>query len=255
MPLFGTLDLPATSADLPLLRDLDTEPWSLPKAEILQMAFEVPRATHVLLPKAVHPAIPSYVTLLVARYPESPVGPFLLAQLRLMARAGAHPRGFVLRAYASAPEAAAGLRERWGLPVEVATVSFKRRHDRVMAQVLRDGVPVLDAALIDPQPISGGDVQYIHSVTLAQTSVDGKTGPWLVQVDPRYTFHKAERGRPGVSRLDGEAWGAPGLALQNPISSTVCTCDTDLPRIRFVMDPEVPVIRGTKKIRDSREAE
>jgi Acetoacetate decarboxylase (ADC) len=255
MPLFGTLELPAVAAHLTALRDLDTDPWSLPKAEILQMAFEVPRATQALLPKAVHPAIPSYVTILVTRYPESPVGPFLLAQLRLMARAGAHPRGFVLRAYASTREAAAALRERWGLPVEVATVTLKRRHDRVMAQVMRDGAPVLDAALVDPQPISGGDVQYIHSVTLASAPLDGKTAPWLVQVDPRYTFHKAERGRPEVSRLDGEAWSAPGLTLQNPISSTVCTCDTDLPRIRFVMDPEVPVIRGTRKIRDSREAE
>jgi hypothetical protein len=124
-----------------------------------------------------------------------------------------------------------------------------------MAQVLREGVPILDAALVDPQPISGGDVQYIHSVTLAEAPVDGKRAPWLVQVDPRYTFHKAERGRPEVSRLAGDAWGAPGLTLENPIASTVCTCDTDLPRIRFVMDPEVPVVRGTKKIRDSREAE
>jgi hypothetical protein len=254
MPLFGTLELPA-SVTLPALRDLDTEPWTLPKAEVLQMAFEVPRATQALLPRALHPAIPSYVTIWVTRYPESPVGPFLLAQVRLMARAGAHPRGLVLRAYASTPEAAAALRERWGTPAAAATVSLKRRHDRVMAQVLREGVPILDAALVDPQPISGGDVQYIHSVTLAEAPVDGKRAPWLVQVDPRYTFHKAERGRPEVSRLAGDAWGAPGLTLENPIASTVCTCDTDLPRIRFVMDPEVPVVRGTKKIRDSREAE
>jgi Acetoacetate decarboxylase (ADC) len=255
MPLFGTLELPTTAARIPVLRDLDTEPWSLPKAEILQMAFEVPRDTHALLPRAVHPAIPSYATILVTRYPESPAGPFVLAQLRLMARAGAHPRGFVLRAYATTREAATALRERWGMPVAPATVSLKRRHDRVMAQVIRDGATVLDAALVDPQPISGGDVQYIHSVTLAQAPLDGKTSPWIVQVDPRYTFHKAERGRPEVSRLDGEAWGAPGLALRNPISATICTCDTDLPRIRFVMDPEIPVVRGTRKIRDSREAE
>jgi hypothetical protein len=49
--------------------------------------------------------------------------------------------------------------------------------------------------------------------------------------------------------------GRAGLTLQNPIACTACTCDTDLPRIRFVMDPDVPVVRGTRKIRDSREAE
>jgi Acetoacetate decarboxylase (ADC) len=255
MPTFGTLELSGVVDRLATMPDLDTEAWSLPGAEIMQLAFEVPRATETLLPRAMHPAIPPYATIWVTRYAESPVGAFTLAQLRLMGRAGAHPRGFVLGAVASTPEAATALRERWGLPAVPGKVTFTRRHDRITATAVRDGATVLDCGLIDPEPISPTDVQYIHSVTLAQAPLDGKTAPWLVQVDPRYAFHKAERGRPEVSRLDGEAWGARGLALANPIACTVCTCDTDLPRIRFVMDPEVPVIRGTRKIRDSREAE
>ena len=75
-----------------------------------------PSDTQALLPQAMHPAIPPYVTLVVTRYPESPVGPFVLVQLRLMARAGAHPRGYVLGAVASTPEAATALREGWGFP-------------------------------------------------------------------------------------------------------------------------------------------
>jgi hypothetical protein len=254
MPLFGALELDRAAPRLATLRDLDAEPWTLPQAEILQLAFEVPRATQALLPRAMHPAIPPYVTLHVTRYPESPAGPFALATLRLMARAGAHPRGFFLGAVASTLEAAAALRERWGLPAAAGTVTLRRRHDRVMASVTRDGAPILECALVDPQPISGGDVQYIHSVTLAQVPLDGTTAPRLVQVDPRYTFHKAERGRPEVSRLDAEAWNADGVRLLNPIAATVCTVDTDLPRIRFVMDPEVPAWKGTRKIRDTREA-
>ena len=53
---------PRISARLATLRDLDTEPWALPRREILQLAFEVPRVTHALLPRAMHPAIPPYVT-------------------------------------------------------------------------------------------------------------------------------------------------------------------------------------------------
>lgn len=253
MPLFGALALPTVVARLPMLRDLDTEAWSLPGAEILQLAFEVPRDTESLLPRAMHPAIPSYATILVSRHPESPVGPFALAQLRLMARAGAHPRGYVLAAVASTVEAATALQERWGFPAVPGAVSLRRRHDRVTATVTREGTTVLDCALVDPEPISGGDVQYIHAVTLAHAPLDGATGPHLIQVDPRYTFHKAERGRPEASRLDALAWNADSLRLLNPISATMCTCDTDLPRIRFVMDPEVPVVRGTRRIRDSRE--
>ena len=253
MPTFGTLELTAVVDRLATMRDLDTEAWSLPGAEILQLAFEVPRATESLLPRAMHPAIPPYGTIWVTRYPESPVGPFTLAQLRLMARAGVHPRGLVLGAVASTADAATALRERWGLPVVPGRVTFTRRHDRITATAVRDGVTVLDCALIDPEPISGGDVQYIHSVTLARAPLDGETGPRLIQVDSRYTFTKAERGRPHVGVLVAPAWGAGPLRPLNPIAATVTTCDTDLPRIRFVMDVEVPVVRGTRRIRESRE--
>jgi Acetoacetate decarboxylase (ADC) len=253
MPTFGTLELTAVVDRLATVRDLDTEAWSLPGAEILQLAFEVPRATESLLPRAMHPAIPPYGTIWVTRYPESPVGPFTLAQLRLMARAGVHPRGLVLGAVASTADAATALRERWGLPVVPGRVTFTRRHDRITATAVRDGVTVLDCALIDPEPISGGDVQYIHSVTLAHAPLDGETGPRLIQVDSRYTFTKAERGRPHVGVLVAPAWGAGPLRPLNPIAATVTTCDTDLPRIRFVMDVEVPVVRGTRRIRESRE--
>ena len=253
MPTFGLLELAAVAPRLPAMPNLDTEPWNLPGAEILHLAFEVPLATDVLLPRAMHPAIPRYATIVVTRYRESPVGPFLLAQLRLMARAGAHPRGFVLGAIASTADAARALRDRWGYPVVLGAVTFTRRHDRVMASASRDGAVVLECALVDPEAISGGDVQYIHSVMLAQAPVDGQTSPRLVQVDSRYTFQKAERGRPDVRHLDAAAWNAQGLRPLNPIAATVSTCDTDLPRIRFVMDPEVPVVRGTKRIRESRE--
>ena len=58
MPLFGALELDRAAPRLATLRDLDTEPWTLTQAEILQLAFEVPRATQALLPRAMHPAIP-----------------------------------------------------------------------------------------------------------------------------------------------------------------------------------------------------
>lgn len=253
MPTFGALELTTVAGRLPTVRDLDTEAWPLPGAEILQLAFEVPRATESLLPRAMHPAIPPYATIWVTRYPESPVGPFTLAQLRLMARAGAHPRGLVLGAVASTAEAATALRQRWGLPATPGRVTFTRRHDRITSTVAVDGAIVLDCALIDPEPISGSDVQYIHSVTLAQASLDGKIGPLLLQVDSRYTFKRAERGRPHVGMLVQPAWNADGLVPRNPIAATVTSCDTDLPRIRFVMDAEVPVVRGTRRIRESRE--
>ena len=249
MPTFGCLDLDRVSARLAVMPDLDTDAWALPRAEILQLTWETTLATDALLPRAMHPAIPRYATLWVMRCPESPVGPFALGQVRLMGRASAHPRGYVLSAVASTPEAVAALRERWGLPATLGAVSLRRYHDRVVATATSGGRPVLEVALVDPEPISGGDVQYMASVTLARAPLDGIVAPRLVQVDPDYTFHKAERGRPVAVRFDGADWAAPGLVLTHPIAGSLTTCDTELPRIRYVMDPEMPVYRGTRRIR------
>jgi hypothetical protein len=253
MPLYGTLDLTQHSQRLPTLANLDTEAWTLPKAEMMQLLIEVPRtSTDGLLPKAMHPALPSYVIFAVTRYPESPAGPFNLAVLRLGSRAGAHPRGFLLGAIASSEAAAKELRQRWGFPVETGEVNLLRRHDRVMATVKKDGKTVLDCALVNPQPVAGSDVQYINWVTAANAPLDGQTQPLLIQVDPKYTFYKADRGKPKVNTFDAAACNAAGLQLADPIIGTCCTVDTDLPRIRFVMDPLKPVFQGTRRIRESR---
>jgi hypothetical protein len=100
--------------------------------------------------------------------------------------------------------------------------------------------------------VSGTDVQYINWVTAVNAPLDGTTQPMLIQVDPKYTFYKAERGAPLVSAFDAKAWNAPTIALAEPIVGTCCTVDTDLPRIRFVMDPLKPVFQGTRRIRESR---
>jgi hypothetical protein len=121
-----------------------------------------------------------------------------------------------------------------------------------MGTVKKDGKTILDCALVDPQPVSGTDVQYINWVTAANAPLDGQTQTMLIQVDPKYTFYKAERGKPQVATFDAAAWNAPNLQLASPIVGTCCTVDTDLPRIRFVMDPLKPVFQGTRRIRESR---
>ena len=249
MPVFGELAVGSAAVRITPMPNADAEAWTLPGAEILQLAFEIGEATRALLPRAMHPAIPPYATWLVTRYPDSPVGPFALAQVRLMGRAGAHPRGFVLGAVASTEDAARALRDGWGFPASVGTVTIRRYHDRVTASVTRDGALILDAALVGREPISPGDVQYIHSVTLAGLDEGAGAAPALVQVDPHYTLHKAERGRPELARFDARAWNADGLDARHPIAASFTTCDTDLPRIRFVMDPEIPVVKGTRRIR------
>lgn len=256
MPQYGQLDLASIASRLPTLPDLDTPAWALPGAETMQLLLETPRsAADVLLPKAMHPAVPSYLAFTFTRCPESPVGAFTLATVRLGSRAGAHPRGLVLGAYASTQQAADGLRRGWGIPAQAAKVTLTRRHDRLIGQVVKDGAMLLDCALVNPEAISGSDVQLINWVTMANAPLDGTTAPMLIQVDPKYAFHKAERGRPEVSVFIAEAWNAHGLRPTDPIVATAAMVDTDLPRIRFVMDPLKPVYQGTRRVRDSRAEE
>jgi hypothetical protein len=250
MPLFGQLAAVTVSSRLPVMRDFEATPWELPGAEILQLSFEVGQeVADAVLPKAMHPAVPRYITWVVSHFPQSPVGAFRLAQLRLMGRAGVHPRGYVLQAYADVPTAAMALRQYWGFPVDTAEdVVLRTHYDRVFATVAKDQRTILDVALSHSETVSGADIQYISSVHLAQVTHAAPPGPRLVQVDPRYTLHKAERGRPVLHYLDEAAWNCPGLTIVNSMVGSFTTVDTDLPQICFVMDPEIPVVHGTTRV-------
>lgn len=255
MPLYGQLDAQAVLAALPEMPDVDTEPWELPGANLLYLAFEVGSdVIDPLLPKALHPAVPRYVSYMVWQFPESPVGAFRLAQLRLMCRAGVHPRGYVIQAYTNQANATAELRRRWGFPAQAADdISLRVHHDRVFVTVARGGHTLLDCGLSHYEVVGGTDINYVSSVHLAQVNSGIESpGPKLIQVDPRYTIHRAERGRPELTTLDEAAWQVPGLKIMNAMVGTFTTVDTDLPRIRFIMEPDVPVIQGTTRVRESR---
>src|SRR5262245_15912673 len=149
MPLFGQLDLQSVLSRLPEMRDFEADAWELPGAEILHLSFEVGQAAaDAVLPRAMHPAVPRSVTCVISRFPPTPVGPFHLAQLRLMGRAGVHPRGYVLQAYTNAPAATAALRQRWGFPADTAdAVTLRTHYDRVFATVVKSGRTLLEVAL------------------------------------------------------------------------------------------------------------
>lgn len=250
MPLFGKQDVQAAVARAPLMTGFDTDAWELKNAEILQLSFEVvEEPAEWLIPPALHPSIPPYATLSVTRFPESPVGAFALAQVRLVVRAGIRPRGYLLGAYTDSDRAAPELRARWGFPVALGTITLQVRHDRVIGQVVRDGQTILAMELENPEQISGADVTYIDNLHLARVSEGGQETPVIVQVDPEYVFHSAQRGRPHLKTLQTEAWGGDGrLRCTDPITATFARCDTDLPKLRFVLDPSVPALQGSRKL-------
>ena len=123
-----------------------------------------------------------------------------------------------------------------------------RHHDRVVGRVTAGGRPVLECELIDRDVIAGNDIQYIASMHMARNKEDGKLV--LVQVDPDFTFSKAERGKPRINLLDNDGLQRRQQlrCLGNPISATFTTADVTLPKIRYICDPELPAMQGTTKV-------
>ncbi len=247
-PRFGALDVKSWAASAPFIDGYATEPWLLKEAKILNLAHEIDdlSADH-LIPPAMHPVIPAYATLTVSSYPQSPVGAFSIAEVRVMGRAGVRPRGFVLRSFVDNESARRELAARWGYPVTAGEIHLTQRHDRVQARVTAEGRTALEFELLDRDVISGADIQYIASMHLARNRQDQKAV--LVQCDPEYVFVKAERGRPRLIHCDLDAWRANGyLKFTNPISASFTTCDVTLPKLRYVVDPNRPAMQGTTKI-------
>lgn len=247
MVLIGKRDVTELLRGAATLDDLDAEPWECVGVEILQATWEIDDADREgLLPRALHPTIPPIVYFSVARYPDSPAGAFLLAQVRLGCRASALPRGFLLRAYTDSQNAADALARRWGYGCSIGDVKLSRYHDRIAASVADGGRDVLRVSLIDPEPISGGDIQYVANMNIAKLS---GAEPVLVQVDPEYRFHRAERGRPQLDAFDRAAWNAEGVEPVYPMVASSTQCDTGFPAIRFVLDPDKTALEGTRRIR------
>jgi len=247
MPRFGTLDS-ASYASAATIDGYKTEEWTLKGVQLLEIHHEIDdNPADALVPRAMHPCIPEYAIIDVLHAPDSPAGEFTLASLRIAGRTGVHPRGFMIKAYCSNDKASRELASRWGFPVTTGDVSLVVRHDRVVGKASAGGKTVLEVELIDRDAISGTDVQYIASMHLARNKEDGKLV--LVQVDPDYTFHKAERGRQQIRTFDAAAFGVGSHArFMNPISASFATVDMTLPKIRYVCDPEKPALQGTTKV-------
>ena len=246
MPLFGELDLDSALASAPTIDRLDPDPWELPGAEILQVSHEVAEGPALAVtPPGLHPSIPPYVTISVCRFPESPVGPFSLAMVRLIVRAGIRPRGLLMKAFADSSAAVEGLRQGWGYDVSEAEVSLTRRHDRITGTVAIDGDLALSAGMDDPEPVAGSDLELFDNLHLVNVS-GGE--PLLVQVDPGYQYHTADRGQPRLDRFDTEALGLTGIDPVYAVVSVACTADVTLAAPRFVIDPTRPAVQGTRRL-------
>jgi hypothetical protein len=249
MPHFGTLDVKSRLDGTPLVTRPAAEPWALPRVSVLQLMYEIDEnAMLSSLPPALHPTIPPTLHYVFLRAPESSVGPFTLALVRIGCRASAFQRGFVTRAHCDSEAAVRELRERFGFDAWPAHVRLVRRHDRVVGEVELSGRPILACELVDPIAIGAGDIRYVDNLNLARLSRGGAPVARLLQVDPAWAIETADRGRPHLIAFDADAWAAPGVRPNYPVSASVVTAQVAFPKLRFAIDPEKPAYQGTEAV-------
>jgi Acetoacetate decarboxylase (ADC) len=247
-PRRGILDVATTLSDLPNLSSLAGPTWEMPDAQFLQINWEVEdEGALALTPPSLHPSIPPFASFFGCRFPESPVGPFSLVQVRLVVRAGIRPRGLCLGAVCDSPAAVKALRDHWGYPVQLGEVVVARRHDQVRFTASLEERMVVDLAVHTADVINGSDLMTFDNLHLVR--LGDETGAKLVQVDPEYTIHQADRGRPAVTLPDPRALGMQGaLRLASPIIGFTFRADTDLVPVRFTIDADQPAVTSTKRV-------
>ncbi len=245
MPLFGTRDVDAERDELPVVTALASESWESEDTEVLNLTYEFDDTCYMeLLPPALHPTIPLYGAIMLRAHDTSPVGPFSVAELRVMGRAGIHQGGYTLGGFASSAEAVALLRDSYGWPGRLGEVRIERRHYATLATVRSDGRTVLDAAMEHSEPITPDAIVYQVSFHLAKVDSEIR----LVQAEPHYTPKEAERGTPRVSVFDAAAFGDDRIKLTNPLPATYMRGSVELRRVRWTMDPKQPGAIGAKRV-------
>ncbi len=243
--LVGCADLRLLAENAPELTGFGAEPARLESVETLQVLYEIDsRGNEALLPPALHPTLPPAVTWLVQRCPESPWGPFQLAQCRIECRSGLRPRGFLRAAVVDNPRAAAALAGAWGFATRQGEVVIHRAYDRIRATVALTGKPILEVSLRDPVRLGTSDVYYVANMNLAHTP----RGLRLLQIDPDYQVERAERGVAILDWFDAAAWHSEGVRPSYPVVASFSVATVTLPRLRYVCRPEVLAFHGTERV-------
>jgi hypothetical protein len=219
-------------------------PVTLPGAEVLQAAFEMPvSAREAVVPPALHPTNPALCVIQAWRCPESPWGAFSLAQVRAQTRSGLRPRGFVVGAVCDNDRAADALATDFGFPARPGEVLLRRAYDAAWLEVATGGQTILALEGMDPEPLLPQDVFYSVTLNLAETP----RGPRLLQVEPEYAVARAERLRPRLLSFHPEGWGDRRLDPYFAVSASLASATIVIPRMRFVCRPDALAFSGTEK--------
>lgn len=216
----------------------------LGQAQWLQFSYELPGPREDLFPPGLHPTTPVVVTLQLWRVTGGELGCFGLAQLRLSCRAGMRIRAFLVQSVIDGEDAARVLSQRYAYVPTPGAVLIHRRADRIEGLVNVGGQNVLHAALLKPEVLEVSGLQHIGNMNLAMS----RGVPQLLQIEPTITTLGLQRGAQQLITFDNGFWRLPGRTLRHSVIGASADIKLALPPVRYVQDPALPAMVGTKKL-------
>ncbi len=251
MPLAGSLDIRVLLEGAPTVT-LDGREVRIDNVEILQVLYEIEaRDIEALVPPALNPDDSARRQLSRVPRRRKPVRSLFDGAGPRPPRARPSVPAFLVSAVCDNPTAAEALSTSWGFRILPGTIRMVRFHDRVNCSVDVDRRTILQLALVDPEPITGHDIQYAPGMHLARVQDDKGIRPRLVQVDTEYEFRRADRGRPELGTFDAAAWGDERLVPTQPVSASCTTCDVIITPVRYICNPDIPAAEGTQNVEQS----
>jgi hypothetical protein len=133
-----------------------------------------------------------------------------------------------------------------GYPSQLAVLEYRPYYDEIAFAARVDGKLGYSGKLMDPEPINGSDLFYTADVHLANTP----RGVKLVQVDPEFVFHRADRGAPKLEHYEAETFGDATVRPVRPVSASASKVDLRLSTPTYVSDQNVPALHGAEKLNE-----
>ncbi len=208
-------------------------PWKLMGAQVVQVTFEVDLdAALELLPEQLARPVPPYARIIVARYPDTPVGPYAEALLLLAARFRMEPKNYVVAAVVTSEAARTAYAGLWGLPATVGTVELRRERDPttgaedITAEVAA-GQPLTTVRLPGAYAVEPAMVRYDPFVSVR---VPGGDEAEVIQFSGPPAIHEARLAKGAAVTCRTDVWPNPWFRLRslNMISATVAVADLEL---------------------------
>jgi hypothetical protein len=240
MHRYGTGDIASWIASAPAIATLKPDAWTLKGVRTLEARSEIDdMPADMLVPPSLRPCMPAYCSIVVSHVPDSPVGPFGLAEIRIAARVGPRPTLFLIKSFCDNEAARAALASRWGYRVAAGEVALKELHYKATGTVTIGGKTLLEVVLSHREPLPGTRFNQLPTVNLA--TLDGK--PILAGLAIESNFSTNDKGKQQIT-LDGDAVGTGrALRLTNPMAATVGVTDWTLGAFEFTVDPTQPAER------------